>query len=209
MEKQNLHGKAALITGGSTEIAEAVSLALAREGVHICLCGRQADLLEMAADKIKAAGGRCLMRVSGLGSLEEAQSVMDETLSAFGRLDILILVSPFWAGGQIHAHSVTTWDRVLEANLREPFLIARAVLPLFREKKQGEIMAIGSDSALGIYPQDGAFGVAMHALTALMELTSDTGSDGKPALTAADVAEWAVWLLTRPEHLRSNGPVLI
>ena len=62
---------------------------------------------------------------------------MDETLSAFGRLDILILVSPFWAGGQIHAHSVTTWDRVLEANLREPFLMARAVLPMFRENKHG------------------------------------------------------------------------
>jgi NAD(P)-dependent dehydrogenase (short-subunit alcohol dehydrogenase family) len=230
MEKQDLRGKVALITGGSTEIAEAVALALAREGVHVCLCGRQADLLGMAEDKVKTAGGTCLTRVSALDSLEEAQSVMDEILSAFGRLDILILVSPFWAGGQIHAHSVTTWDRVLEANLREPFLMARAVLPLFREQNHGEIMAIGSDSALGIYPQDGAFGVAMHALTTLMELikientefgirthilspsvalTSDTGSDGKPALTAADVAEWAVWLLTRPEHLRSNGPVLI
>lgn len=230
MEKQDLRGKAALITGGSTEIAEAVALALAREGVQVYLCGRQADLLKMAADKINSAAGTCLTRVSELDSIEEAQSVMDEILSAYGRLDILILVSPFWAGGQIHDHSVTTWDRVLEANLREPFLIARAVLPMFREKRQGEIMAIGSDSALGIYPQDGAFGVAMHALTALMELikientefgirthilspgvalTSDTGSDGKPALTAADVAEWAVWLLTRPEHLRSNGPVLI
>jgi NADP-dependent 3-hydroxy acid dehydrogenase YdfG len=230
MEKQDLRGKAALITGGSTEIAEAVALALAREGVRVCLCGRQADLLKMAADKINAAAGACLTRVSGLDSIEEAQSVMDEILSAYGRLDILILVSPFWAGGQIHAHNVMTWDRVLEANLREPFLIARVVLPMFREKRQGEIMAIGSDSALGIYPQDGAFGVAMHALTALMELikientefgirthilspgvalTSDTGSDGKPALTAADVAQWAVWLLTRPEHLRSNGPVLI
>jgi NADP-dependent 3-hydroxy acid dehydrogenase YdfG len=231
MEKQDLRGKVALITGGSTEIAEAVALALARESVQVCLCGRQADLLKMAADKIKAAaGGTCLTRVSGLDSLEEAQSVMDEILSAYGRLDILILVSPFWAGGQIHTHSVSTWDRVLDANLREPFLIARAVLPMFREKRLGEIMAIGSDSAMGIYPQDGAFGVAMHALTTLMELikientefgirthilspgvalTSDTGSDGKPALTAADVAEWAVWLLTRPEHLRSNGPVLI
>lgn len=230
MGKRDLRGKAALITGGSTEIAEAVALALAREGVRVCLCGRQADLLKMAADKIKAAAGTCLTRVSGLDSIEEAQSVMDEILSAYGRLDILILVSPFWAGGQIHAHSVATWDRVLEANLREPFLMARAVLPMFREKRQGEIMAIGSDSALGIYPQDGAFGVAMHALTTLMELirventefgirthilspgvalTSDMGSDGKPALTAADVAEWAVWLLTRPEHQRSNGPVLI
>jgi len=230
MDKQDLYGKAALITGGSTEIAEAVALALAREGVQVNLCGHQGDLLAMAAEKVKAAGGECRTRISALDSLDEAQSVMEEVRATCGRLDILILVSPFWAGGQIHEHNVTTWEKVLEANLREPFLMARAVLPTFREQKHGEVMAIGSDSALGIYPQDGAFGVAMHALTALMELirventelgirahilspgvalTAETNSDGSPALTAAHVADWAVWLLTRPVHLRGSGPILI
>jgi len=230
MDKQDLNGKTVLITGGSTEIAEAVALALAHKGVRVNLCGHQGDLLAMAAEKVNAAGGECRTRVSALDSLDEAKSVMDEVRANCGGLDILILVSPFWAGGQIHEHNVNTWDKVIEANLREPFLMARAVLPLFREQKHGEIMAIGSDSALGIYPQDGAFGVAMHALTALVELirvenaelgirthilspgvalTAEMNSDGSPALTAAHVAEWAVWMLTRPPHLRSNGPVLI
>jgi NAD(P)-dependent dehydrogenase (short-subunit alcohol dehydrogenase family) len=230
MDKQDLRGKAALITGGSTEIGETVAVALAQEGVKVCLCGHQVDLLEMAVEKVRLAGGECRSRVSALDSLDEAQSVVDEVLSALGRLDFLILVSPFWAGGEIHAHNVNTWDRVLAANLREPFLMARAVLPLFREQKHGEIMAIGSDSALGIYPQDGAFGVALHALTALMELirventelgirthilspgvalSAETNSDGSPVLTASHVADWAVWLLTRPQHLRGSSPILI
>lgn len=230
MDKQDLRGKAAIITGGSTEVAGAVALALAREGVRVCLCGRQADLLDLAASKINAIGGTCLTRVSELDSLESAQSVMEYARTAFGHLDILILVSPFWAGGQIHNHSVKTWDLVLNANLREPFLMARALLPVFREQKHGEIMAIGSDSAMGIYEQDGAYGVAMHALTTLIELigvenkesgirthilspavalTADTDSAGLPALTMSHVGEWAVWLLTRPAHLRGNGPILV
>jgi NAD(P)-dependent dehydrogenase (short-subunit alcohol dehydrogenase family) len=230
MNKQDLRGKAALITGGSTEIGETVAVALAQEGVQVCLCGHQVDLLEMAAEKVRLAGGKCRTRVSDLDSLDEAQSVVDEVLTTLGRLDILILVSPFWAGGEIHAHNVNTWDRVIEANLREPFLMARAALPFFREQKHGEIMAIGSDSALGIYPQDGAFGVALHALTALMELirventelgirthilspgvalSAETNSDGSPVLTASHVADWAVWLLTRPQHLRGSSPILI
>jgi 3-hydroxybutyrate dehydrogenase len=168
--------------------------------------------------------------VSELDSLEAAESVMKFAHSRFGRLDILILSSPFWAGGQIHQHSVKAWDLVLAANLREPFLMARAVLPVFRAQKHGEIMAIGSDSALGIYQQDGAYGVAMHALTALMELirvenaeagirthilspgvmlTNETDSEGKPALTASHVSDWVIWLLTRPPHLRGNGPILV
>lgn len=220
----------AIITGGSTEVAGAVALALAQEGVRVCLCGRQADLLDLAAIKIKAVGGICLTRVSEFDSLEAAESVMEYARKAFDRLNILILISPFWAGGQIHDHSIKTWDLVLAANLREPFLMARAVLPIFREQKHGEIMTIGSESSMGIYPQDGAYSVAMHALTTLMQLiraentefgirthilapgvalTDDTDSAGLPALTVSHVAEWVIWLLTRPAHLRGNGPILV
>jgi 3-oxoacyl-[acyl-carrier protein] reductase len=230
MSKQDLQDKVAIITGGSTEVAGAVALSLAQEGVKICLCGKQADLLDLAAQKINAVGGTCITTISELDSLEAAVSVMEFARTNFGDLDILIIVSPFWAGGQIHSHSARTWDLVMNANLRESFLMARAVLPVFREQRHGEIMSIGSDSALGIYEQDGAYGVAMHALTALMELiqkenqslgirvhilspgvalTTETDSEGQPALTTSRVAEWAVWLLTRPEHLRGNGTILI
>jgi NAD(P)-dependent dehydrogenase (short-subunit alcohol dehydrogenase family) len=230
MDKQNLRGRAALITGGSTEVASAVALALAQEGARVCLCGKQADLLDLAARRILATGGTCLTSVAELDSPESAEAVMESARTTFGQLDILVLVSPFWAGGYIHDHSLRTWDLVLNANLRESFLMLRAVLPVFRKQKHGEIMAIGSDSALGIYAQDGAYGVAMHALTALIELVGlenkefgirthilspavalsvNTDSAGLPALTTSHIGEWAVWLLTRPAHLRGNGPILI
>src|SRR5512139_3235520 len=225
MDREELRGKAAIVTGGSTEVAAAVALALAREGVQVCLCGKQMDLLNLAAEKIKAEGGSCLIHLPDLDDLEAAEAVVGDVISHFGRLDILVMVSPFWAGGRIHDHSVRTWDLVMDANLREPFLMAHAVLPFFREQKSGEIMAIGSDSAMGIYEQDGAYGVAMHALTALMKLieaenreygvrthilspgvalTTNEDSEGQPALMASHIADWAIWLLTRPVHLRSN-----
>jgi NADP-dependent 3-hydroxy acid dehydrogenase YdfG len=230
MDREELRGRVAIITGGSTEVAAAVALALAREGVQICLCGKQIDLLNLAAEKIKADGGSCLIHLSELDGLEAAEEVMEKARSGFGRLDILVMVSPFWAGGRIHNHSVRTWDLVMDANLREPFLLARAVLPFFREQKHGEIMAIGSDSAMGIYEQDGAYGVSMHALTALLKLiesenreygvrthilspgvalTINKDSEGKPSLMPSHIADWAIWLLTRPAHLRGNGPILV
>ncbi|HNB37039.1 MAG TPA: SDR family oxidoreductase, partial [Anaerolineales bacterium] len=198
--------------------------------VRICLCGRQADLLTMSVDRVRQTGGKGFFVETNLKSLEEAQGVVDQTTSEFGGLDILILISPFWSGGMIHNHSVKTWDLVMDANLREPFLMARAALPFLREQKYGEVMAIGSDSAMGIYPQDGAFAVAMHGLTTLMELiraeNSEHGirthilspglalstpfdSEGKPNLTTDEVADWVLWLLTRPAHLRGNSPILI
>jgi len=227
---QGLQGKAALISGGSSELAGEVALAMARQGVRVVLCGKQADLIELSAKRIRAAGGECLSFTSDLDTLEAAQAVFDASLQAFGRLDILVLVAPFYGGGMIHSHNIRTWDLVMLANLREPFLLSRAVLPFFREQKHGEILAIGSDSALGVYPQDGAYGVALHALNTLMEfiraenseygvrthilspglaLTDPFDMQGKPNLTTENVSDWVIWLLTRPGHMRANGPILI
>ena len=226
----SLSGKTAIITGGSTELAGTIAFELAKAGAQIALCGRQADLLSMAVDRIKQTGGKGFFVESSLKSLEEAEGVVNQALSEFGGLDILILISPFWSGGMIHSHSVKTWDLVMDANLREPFLMTRAALPFLREQKHGEVMAIGSDSALGIYPQDGAYAVAMHGLTTLMELiraeNSEHGirthilspgvavsapfdAEGKPNLIPTHIAEWVLWLLNRPDHLRGNSPILI
>jgi len=228
--KQTLRGKTAIITGGSTELASAVSLELAREGVQIHLCGRQTDLLDMAAAAIETDGGNCMTTVSEIGSLEDSEQIVQATREHFGGVDILILISPFWSGGHIHNHNVKSWDLVLNANLREPFLMARSILPFFRDQGHGEIMAIGSDSGMGVFQQDGAFAVAMHGLKTLMELirieNSEHGirthtlmpglalnipfdADGKPNLTTKDVSEWVAWMLSRPKHLRGNGPILV
>ncbi len=225
-----LEGQVALISGGSTELAGAVALALTQSGAQVCLCGKTPDLLELSAARIKAAGHKCLTLSSELDTLESAQAVLDETLQTFGRLDQLIMVSPFWGGGMIHTHNLNTWDLVMSANLREAFILSRVALPYFRAQKRGEIMSIGSDSGLGLYAQDGAYSVALHGLNTLLELirleNSEHGirvhslspglaladkfdMEGKPNLTTNDVCEWVLWLLTRPSHLRANGPILI
>lgn len=226
----SLQGKTAIITGGSTELAGTIAFTLAGHGTNICLCGRQADAIELSASKVRQMGTKIMPLVSELNSPDKTEAVLHQAIAEFGNVDILILVSPFWSGGHIHEHNVKTWDLVMDANLREPFLMTRTVLPFMREQKHGEIMAIGSDSALGIYPQDGAYSVAMHGLSTLMELiraenteygirthilspglalSSEFDADGKPNLTVNDVAEWVVWLLTRPHHLRGNSPILI
>jgi len=227
---QRLAGQAAIITGANTEVAACIALALAKQGVQMCLVGSQPDLLEIATHAVQSAGGISFSVLSDLETIEQAESVVAQTRQKLGRLDMLLLVSPMWGGGWIHEHAVKTWDTVVSANLRQAFLMARVVLPILRAQNYGEVMAIGSDSGLGYYPQDGAYGVAMHGLIALMELirvenqeqgirthilcpgvasTCDVDAEGKPNLTAMEVADWVVWLLTRPMHLRPNGPILI
>ncbi len=224
-------GQTAIVTGGSTELARDLATALAEAGVKVCLVGKNAQLVEEAAAALSAEGHACLGLVSPLDRLAAGQAVLDRTLEAFGGLDILVSVSPFFAGGQLHEISLASWDAVIDANLRETFVMARVALPYLRAQGHGQILAVSSDSALGSYANEGAYGVAMHGLNALVEqiraenaeagirahllcpglaLSPRSRPEGAgPALSTLDVAGWALWMLTRPPHQPGSGPVRI
>lgn len=225
-----LEGQVAVVTGGSTPLAEAIAVALAHEGVRVVVSGPVAERLDAVVASVAAADGQAVAAPGALETLEQAEALVAGAITAFGRLDLVIWVTPFWNGGFIHEHSVAVWDRVMTSNLREPFLLLRAALPHLRGQGAGQIVAVGSDSSLAPYARDGAYGVALHGLNALMDAarvenaehgirvhvlapglaqTQRHDSDGKPNLTHRDVAEWVLWVLARPDHLRPNGPILI
>ncbi len=217
-----LAGKTAVVTGIGTETADAVALALAQAGAGLVLCGLAPDLVERAAARLRPLGTPLTTLTLDLSREADAARLA----GAAGAVDVLVLISAVWGGGLIHEHRVDTWERVMAANLRAPFLTLRALLPGMRERRSGHIVVFSSDSALGAYERDGAYGVSMHALNALAAavrveneahgirvdtLVSGLAlSDGNPAaLQANDLAEWALWLITRRPALTTQAPLVI
>ena len=122
----------------------------------------------------------------------------------------------------------------MDINLRGPFLFSRAVLPLMRTQNHGHILNISSESALEHYRGNGAYGVSKHALNALgeyiqrenqdlgirvdticpgmvvTEMTQNApGLDHDKCLTPNDIADLALWLLTRRPNIKIGTPILI
>ena len=225
-----LDGKVALITGGSTETAQAVALSLSEHGADICITGQQPEMLEGTASAIRAKGGRCLAFRADTTQVDDVARLVAATLEAFSRVDILILISALWGGGPIHAHSIKTWDLVMAANLRSNFLLARAALPTLRSQHTGQVIFVASESALQIYPEEGAYGVSMHALLHLGEyirrenrdygiqvnvlcpglvLTPLEGQAKTASLTPEDISRWVIHLVTGRPDLDVASPILI
>ncbi len=229
-----LKNRTAIVTGGGTGIGRAVAIALAGDGASVVICGRRKKPLQKVVGEIEAAGGKALAVQADVAHEDDVQRVVDAAVEAFGPVAIAVNNAGIGGTGSIHRHSIETWDRVMAVNLRGPFLMARAVLPMMREQQRGHIINVSSESGVEYYPRNGAYGVSKHALNALgefiqrenqeqgirvnticpgmviTEMTADApGLDPTKSLQPEEIADLITWLVTRQPNLKIGLPLLI
>ncbi|MFU8816317.1 MAG: SDR family NAD(P)-dependent oxidoreductase [Pseudomonadales bacterium] len=150
----NLAGKIALVTGGSGDIGGAIARRLGEAGAHVIVTYVGAeDAAAACVDDIEAAGGGASMLQLDQRSPEAIDACMATIAATHGRLDILVNNAAWNIGipfPDLDALTADIWDRVLETNLRAPFLLARAGAKLLKADGGGHIVNISS--AGGISP---------------------------------------------------------
>lgn len=136
-----LQGKVAFVTGAGSGIGLACAQRFAQEGASVS----GFDLQNAEAwDAVKSAAPAERFRIGDVRDFEAQQAAVDETISAFGPIDILVTAAGVAGGGPVHLLPVEEWDRVQEVNLRGTFLSAKAALPSMLEQRSGSIITIAS-----------------------------------------------------------------
>jgi 3-oxoacyl-[acyl-carrier protein] reductase len=145
-----LNGKAAIVTGPAKGMGAAITLALAQEGVDLCLAGRDMDAIAPVTAEVKKLGRKAIQVRCDVTDAAQVDQVVKEALAAFGRIDILVNV----AGGRGPLET-TAWettpeafDEVIELNMKGCFLTMRAVSPTMQKQQSGKIVNIGGTFGL-------------------------------------------------------------
>jgi NAD(P)-dependent dehydrogenase (short-subunit alcohol dehydrogenase family) len=136
----DLAGRVALITGGK-RIGSVVATELARAGADLALVYRasraEADETALA---VRQLGRRATVLQADLRDPETCDRVVDETIDALGRLDVLVNMASIYKPTPIDELTVRDWDEQLEVDLRAAWLCARAAVPHMRRLRGGRII---------------------------------------------------------------------
>ena len=131
-----LSGKSVLITGGASGIGQGIALAFASEGANVAITYATSDPAETVA-AIKDHGGKALALKADLRLEKDCDTIVKETISAFGDLDVLVANS----GGllkrsRVVETSLELWNEAVALNLTSTFLCCRAALRHMEAKKR-------------------------------------------------------------------------
>ena len=173
--KFDLSGKVAIITGSSQGIGKSIARGLAENGAKVVVSSRKKEAVdkvasEFSADALEAVGIPC-----HIGDADQRQSLITETIEKYGGIDILVnnaAINPYY--GPLEGSDEAVFDKIMDVNVKAPWLLSNLALPHMKEKGGGSIINISSVE--GLRP---GFGLGLYSATksALIMLTKNQAKE--------------------------------
>jgi NAD(P)-dependent dehydrogenase (short-subunit alcohol dehydrogenase family) len=139
-----LAGKVALITGGGSGIGRATALLFAGEGAAVAVVDLDGARAQVVAREIDAEGGQALAVRCDVSQAADCQRAVQETVAAFGRLDILFNNAGIIRRASVLELTEEEWDRAMAVNVKSVFLLSRYAIPIMAQGGGGAIVNTGS-----------------------------------------------------------------
>jgi len=145
---EDIKGRVALVTGGSRGIGKAVSLALARAGANVVInYHKDKAAAEQTCREAQLTGCETVAIMADISDKNQAEKLISQTISQFGRLDIIINNAGVWQRTPINEKPFSEVEKMLNVNLMGTFYTIMSAVPHLIKQKSGNIINISSTSA--------------------------------------------------------------
>ena len=181
--KFDLLGKVAIVTGSSKGIGLSIAQGLAENGAKVVISSRKQDAVDTVAKEFQVKGFDAIGIACHIADGDQRKSLVDQTLSKFGRIDVLVnnaAINPFY--GPLEATGEEVFDKIMDVNVKAPWLLSNLVQPHMKENGGGSIINISSVE--GIHP---GFRLGLYSMSksALIMLTKNQAKEwGKLGIRA-------------------------
>jgi NAD(P)-dependent dehydrogenase (short-subunit alcohol dehydrogenase family) len=163
-----LDSQIALVTGAARGVGQAVSLRLASLGAHVLLLARDTERLNQVRSQIEKSQGQATVLPCDLTDPAAIARLAEQVARDHQRLDILVNNAAIGGTGQpMHEVSPEEWDRLMNTNLRAPFLLIRAFTPMMIAAGSGHIVNISSLAGHTPLPNNAPYAASKWGLNGL------------------------------------------
>jgi 17beta-estradiol 17-dehydrogenase / 3beta-hydroxysteroid 3-dehydrogenase len=169
-DKKELQGKVVMVTGASSGIGRAISLALAKEGMRLAIVARNLDKLVTLKAQIESYGGRAFPLAVDLKDESQILFAFEAIGREWGGVDVLINSAGLGHDAPLSSGRTEHFREMLEVNVLALSVITReAVLNMQANKTAGQIIHISSMSAYRVQTGAGMYAATKHAVRAMTE----------------------------------------
>lgn len=163
----NLDGKVAVVIGGTSGIGRAIAHGLAEAGADVVPTSRRLEQVEAAAKEIEARGRRTLRVASDVSDRSSLQNVLDESLKALGKVDILVNSAGRTKRAPTLDFAEQDWDDIIETNLTGTLRACQVFGRHMLEREYGRIINIASLSTFVALFEVAAYSASKAAVASL------------------------------------------
>jgi NAD(P)-dependent dehydrogenase (short-subunit alcohol dehydrogenase family) len=142
-QDMGLHGKTALITGGTSGIGRAVAERLATDGAEVIISGRDENRGREVVETVKATGGKARFIAADLASFDDVKRLAEATSD----VDVLVNNAGVFPGGPTDQTTEDAFDVTFDVNVKAPFFLTAAIAPRMAAKGGGSIINISTMAA--------------------------------------------------------------
>ncbi len=165
--EREFEGKVALVTGASSGIGRATADAFRRAGAAVAITGRREGPLRELANAWERDGARVLTLPGDVRDESHAKDAVERTVGRFGGLDVLVNNAGVIGGGPVETTTTAEWDRIVDSDLKGPFLLSRAAIPHLVARPSASIVNVSSVTGQRPYANLAPYCVAKAGLDML------------------------------------------
>ena len=201
--------RVALVTGAGRRVGRAIAIALAARGMRVVVhYNGSADGANETVAAIVAAGGTADAQRADLGSVAEAEALVDAVLARHDTLALLVNSAAIMRRTPVGETTVAEWDAMYALNVRAPYFLAQRAAPALRAAR-GAIVNIADLAAFETWPA-----YVPHAMTkaAVVQMTRGLAHALAPEVRVNAIAPGVVllpegWSESDADRLRATTPL--